>query len=155
VPPDLDVHLICDNDTTHKHPTIQRWLAAHPVPHALHPDLLLLANQVERWFGLLTDEQLRRGAHRSVQAPEKDLRTWIDQWNSNPKPFTWTKTTDEILDRLASYLQRIPGAGHEQAAGKTAYPPVVAVPVCGRQGRPPLRRLCSGMRELRRANEIL
>jgi len=81
VPPDLDVHLICDNGT------------------------LLLANQVERWFGLCTDKQLRRGAHRSVQALEKDIRTWIDQWNSNPKPLTWTKTTDEILDRLASYLQ--------------------------------------------------
>ena len=69
-------------------------------------------NQVERWFGLLTDKQLRRGAHRSVQALEKDIRTWIEQWNTNPKPFAWTKTADEILERLASYLQRIPGAGH-------------------------------------------
>jgi transposase len=69
-------------------------------------------NQVERWFGLLTDKQLRRGARRSVQALEKDIRTWTEQWNTNPKPFTWTKTADEILDRLASYLQRIPGAGH-------------------------------------------
>lgn len=66
----------------------------------------------ERWFGLLTDKRLRRAAHRSIQALEKDIRTWIEQWNQNPKPFTWTKTADEILDRLASYLQRIPGAGH-------------------------------------------
>jgi hypothetical protein len=66
----------------------------------------------ERWFGLLTDKRLRRAAHRSVQALEKDIRTWTEEWNSDPKPFIWTKTADEILDRLASYLQRIPGAGH-------------------------------------------
>jgi hypothetical protein len=69
-------------------------------------------NQVERWFGRLTDKQLRRRAHRSVQALEHDIRTWIEQWNTDPKPILWTKTADEILDRLASYLQRIPGAGH-------------------------------------------
>jgi hypothetical protein len=66
----------------------------------------------ERWFGLLTDKQLRRAAHRSIQALEHDIRAWIDQWNADPKPFAWTKTADEILDRLASYLQRIPRAGH-------------------------------------------
>ena len=69
-------------------------------------------NQVERWFGLLTDKQLRRGTHRSIQALEKDIRDWIKNWNENPKPFVWTKTADEILARLASYLHRIPGAGH-------------------------------------------
>ena len=113
VPADLDVHLICDNYTTHKHPTIKRWLAAHPRFH-MHftPTYSSWLNQVERWFGLLTDKRLRRAAHRSIQTLERDIRTWIDQWNANPKPFTWAKTADEILDRLASYLQRIPGAGH-------------------------------------------
>jgi len=113
VPADLDVHLICDNYSTHKHPTIARWLAAHPHFH-MHftPTYSSWLNQVERWFGLLTDKHLRRGAHRSIRALENDIRAWIEQWNSNPKPFTWTKTADEILDRLASYLQRIPGAGH-------------------------------------------
>ena len=113
VPAELDVHLICDNYGTHKHPTITRWLAAHPRFH-MHftPTYSSWLNQVERWFGLLTDKQLRRGAHRSIQALEKDIRTWIEQWNANPTPFVWTKTADEILDRLASYLQRIPGAGH-------------------------------------------
>jgi transposase len=113
VPADLDVHLICDNYGTHKHPTIRQWLTAHPRFH-MHftPTYSSWLNQVERWFGLLTDKQLRRGVHRSIQALEKDIRTWISQWNTNPKPFTWTKTADEILERLASYLQRIPGAGH-------------------------------------------
>jgi hypothetical protein len=46
------------------------------------------------------------------KALEKDLRNWIATWNENPKPFTWTKTADEILENLASFLQRIPGAGH-------------------------------------------
>jgi transposase len=113
VPADLDVHLICDNYSTHKHPTVQRWLAAHPRFH-MHftPTYSSWLNQVERWFGLLTDKRLRRGAHRSIQALENDIRAWINQWNSDPKPFVWTKTADEILERLASYLQRIPGAGH-------------------------------------------
>ena len=66
----------------------------------------------ERWFGLLTDKQLRRGVHKNLQALERDIRAWIAQWNDNPQPFTWTKTADEILERLASYLDRIPGAGH-------------------------------------------
>jgi transposase len=113
VPVDLQVHLICDNYGTHKHPDVQRWLAAHPRFH-MHftPTYSSWLNQVERWFGLLTDQRLRRGVHRSIPALEKDIRTWIEQWNADPKPFTWTKTADEILDRLASYLQRIPGAGH-------------------------------------------
>jgi transposase len=68
-------------------------------------------NQVERWFGLLTDKKLRRGAHKNIYALERDIREWITNWNEDPKPFTWTKTSDEILERLSSYLQRIPGAG--------------------------------------------
>jgi transposase len=113
VPAELDVHLICDNYSTHKHPAIQRWLTAHPRFH-MHftPTYSSWLNQVERWFGLLTDKRLRRGAHRSTQALESDIRAWIERWNRDPKPFVWTKTADDILERLASYLQRIPGAGH-------------------------------------------
>ncbi len=113
VPADLDVHLICDNYATHKTPGIQKWLAGHPRFH-LHftPTGSSWLNQVERWFALLTDKQLRRGVHKSVQALEKDIRAWIKTWNEDPRPFTWTKTADEILERLASYLERIPGAGH-------------------------------------------
>jgi len=113
VPADLDVHLICDNLSTHKTPAIATWLAAHPRFH-LHftPTSSSWLNQVERWFGLLTDKQLRRGTHKSVQALEKDIRDWISTWNEHPRPFVWTKTADEILERLNSYLQRIPGAGH-------------------------------------------
>jgi transposase len=104
IPADLDVHLICDNYTTHKHPTVERWLAAHPRFH-MHftPTYSSWLNQVERWFGLLTDHKLRRGVHKSLRALEDDIRDWIETWNTNPKPFTWTKTADQILERLASY----------------------------------------------------
>jgi hypothetical protein len=64
-------------------------------------------NQVERWFGLPTDKLIRRGVHTSVKALEDDIRTWIDTWNENSRPFTWTKTADEILGSLADYLAKI------------------------------------------------
>jgi len=98
---------------THKAPAEATWLDAHPRFHTHHtPTYSSWLNQVERWLGLLTDKQLRRGTHRSIQALDKDIRGWIKTWNENPKPFAWTKTADEILERLASYLHRIPGAGH-------------------------------------------
>jgi transposase len=113
VPVDFDIHLICDNLSTHKTPAIGAWLAAHPRFH-LHftPTSSSWLNQVERWFGLLTDRQLRRGVHDNVTTLERDIRSWIEHWNADPKPFVWTKTADEILERLARYLQRIPGGGH-------------------------------------------
>jgi transposase len=100
VPVDFDIHLICDNLATHKTPAIGAWLAAHPRFH-LHftPTSSSWLNQVERWFGLLTDRQLRRGVHDSVTTLERDIRTWIEHWNADPKPFVWTKTADEILPR--------------------------------------------------------
>ena len=113
VPDELVVHLVCDNLSTHKTPAITRWLDAHPRFH-LHftPTSSSWLNQVERWFGLLTDKQLRRGVHKSLPALEKDIRTWVITWNENPRPFVWLKTADEIFERLNTYLQRIPGAGH-------------------------------------------
>lgn len=108
VPAGLDVHLVCDNYATHKTPAIQKWLAAHPRFH-MHftPTYSSWLNQVERWFGLLTERQLRRGVHKNVQALERDIRSWITLWNEEPSPFTWVKTADEILERLTGYLKRI------------------------------------------------
>jgi hypothetical protein len=56
---------------------------------------------------------IRRGVHKSVQALEAGIRAWIQNWNANPRPFTWTKTADEILDSLAKYISRISGAAYE------------------------------------------
>ncbi|MER7134901.1 IS630 family transposase [Streptosporangium saharense] len=113
VPVELDVHLICDNYGTHKTPAVKAWLARHPRFH-MHftPTGSSWINQVERWFGFLTDQLIRRGTHKSVQALEKDIRTWIAQWNDNPRPFVWKKTAEEILESLARYCRRISGAGH-------------------------------------------
>ncbi len=113
VPEGLDIHVICGNYGTHKTPAIKAWLARRPRIH-MHftPTGSSWINQVERWSGFLTDQMIRRGAHKSVQALEKDIRAWVEAWNADPKPFVWKKTAEEILDSLARYLQRISGAGH-------------------------------------------
>jgi transposase/transposase-like protein len=113
VPDHLDIHLICDNYGTHKTPAVRAWLQRHPRFH-LHftPTSSSWINQVERWFGFLADQMIRRGAHKNVQALEADIRAWIKAWNDDPKPFIWTKTAEEILDSLARFCQRISGAGH-------------------------------------------
>lgn len=108
VPADLDVHLVLDNYATHKTPTIQKWLLRHPRFH-LHftPTSGSWLNLVERWFGELTAKKIKRGSHKSVKALETDIRAWIDTWNEDPKPYVWTKTADEILEKLASYCTQI------------------------------------------------
>ena len=113
VPAGLDVHLVLDNSSTHKTPAIQRWLAAHP-RFVLHftPTSASWLNLVERWFGELTSKLLKRGAHRSVQALNTDIRAWIKTWNDDPRPYVWTKTADQILESLARYCERINDSRH-------------------------------------------
>jgi transposase len=113
VPNELAIHLVLDNSSTHKTPAIRRWLAAHP-RFVLHftPTSSSWMNLVERWFAELTTKMLRRGAHRSVQALNADIRAWIDAWNDNPRPFVWTKTADEIAESIARYCQRINESRH-------------------------------------------
>jgi transposase len=113
VPAGLELHLICDNYGTHKTPEVKRWLLRHPRFHLhLTPTYSSWLNLVERWFAELTTRKLRRSAHRSVAELEADLTAWIRAWNEDPKPFVWTKTADEILDNLASYLHLISDSGH-------------------------------------------
>ena len=113
MPPELDVHLVCDNLATHKTAAISDWLARHPRFH-LHftPTGSSWINQVERWFGYLTDQMIRRGVHKSVQALEADIRAWIDTWNDNPRPYVWTKTADQILASISNYCIQINDSGH-------------------------------------------
>jgi transposase len=113
VPADLDIHLVCDNYGTHKSPAIKAWLSRHPRFQVHYtPTYSSWINQVERWFAYLTDDLLRRGDHRSVQALEKDIRAWTAAWNADPRPFIWTKTADQILASLGRLMQRITGGGH-------------------------------------------
>ena len=102
VPEGLQVHLVLDNYATRKTPAVKTWLVAHPRFH-LHftPTGSSWLNFVERWFAELTNKQIRRGVHTSVQALEADIRSWIATCNTEPRPYVWTKTADEILERLA------------------------------------------------------
>jgi transposase len=113
VPADLDVHVIVDNSSTHKTPSIQRWLVRHP-RFTLHftPTYSSWLNLVERWFAELTQKWLKRGSHHSTRELVASIRTWIQRWNDEPKPFVWHKTADEILDSLANYCQRISDSPH-------------------------------------------
>jgi len=113
VPEHLDVHVVLDNQSTHKTPSIQRWLLHHP-RFTLHftPTYSSWLNLVERWFAELTTKWIKRGTHHSVKDLTASIRTWITNWNDQPKPFVWHKTADQILDSLASYCNRISDSGH-------------------------------------------
>jgi len=113
VPDELEVHLVLDNASTHKTPAIKKWLLAHP-RFVLHftPTSSSWLNLVERWFAELTTKKLRPGSHRSVRQLNADIRTWIDTWNENPRPFVWTKTAHDILASTARYYTRINDSGH-------------------------------------------
>ncbi len=107
---DLDVHIVSDNLSAHKTPLVQRWLLRHRRFH-LHftPTYGSWMNLLERWFSALTTKQLQRAAHNSVAELAADINAWVETWNEDPKPFIWTKTADQILDRLAGYCGAITG----------------------------------------------
>jgi transposase len=113
VPADLDVHLVCDNLSTHKAPPVKNWLIKHPRFH-LHftPTSSSWLNLVERWFAEITMKLIRRGVHHSVKHLARDITAWVKNWNDNPKPYIWTKTADQILESVARYCNRINDSGH-------------------------------------------
>ncbi len=107
VPADLDVHLVMDNYATHKTKPIRDGLAKRPRWHVhFTPTSASWLNQVERFFALLTEKQLRRGVHRSTRQLENDIRSFIDAHNAAPKPFRWTKSADDILAVIHRFCQR-------------------------------------------------
>jgi transposase len=102
VPKGLQVHLICDNYATHKHPTVKAWLTKHPRFHMHYtPTSSSWLNLVERWFRELTDKALRRGVFHSVPDLIAKIEEYLDAHNENPKPFVWTATADDILAKVA------------------------------------------------------
>lgn len=104
VPKDLDVHLVMDNYATHKTPLIRAWLAKRPRWRVhLTPTSSSWLNQVERFFALLTERQIRRGAHRSVTELKADIDAFITKHNADPKPFRWTKSADHILASIERF----------------------------------------------------
>jgi transposase len=101
-PKGLQLHLICDNYATHKHPDVQAWLAKNPRVH-MHftPTSSSWLNLVERWFRELTDKALRRGVFHSVPDLIARIEEYLAAHNDDPKPFIWTATADEILAKVA------------------------------------------------------
>lgn len=102
-PPELDIHLIVDNYSTHKSAAVQRWLK--PMKRRrfhLHfiPTSSSWLNQVERWFALITERMIRRGTFRSAAELECAIYHWLANWNEAPRPFVWKATADVILDKV-------------------------------------------------------
>ena len=114
VPAELDVHLILDNYATHKTAGIRRWLLKRPRFHVhFTPTSASWLNLVERWFAAITEKQIRTGvASRSTRELEQTIRSFLNSHNTNPKPFVWTKSADDILNSIARFCRRSNDSGH-------------------------------------------
>jgi transposase len=99
-----DVHVVLDNLSAHKAPPVHRWLLRHPRFHFhFTPTYASWLNLVERFFGMLTQKALKRGSHTSIPQLREAILAYIAAHNENGKPFKWTKTADEILDKMRRF----------------------------------------------------
>ena len=114
VPKKLDVHLVIDNYSTHKHQKVRRWLAARPRFHVhFTPTYGSWLNQVEIWFNIITQRAIRRGTFQSVKDLIRKIELFVSQYNRKSKPFIWTATSDSILQKIERLCQTIAGRLHE------------------------------------------
>lgn len=113
VPSGLNIHLVVDNYATHKHPTVKRWLAAHP-RYQVHytPTYASWLNQVEIWFNLITQRAIRRGTFKSVKDLIAKIEHFVTHYNRNSRPFAWTATADSILEKVKRLCQSISETQH-------------------------------------------
>jgi transposase len=140
VPPDLQVHLILDNYSTHKCPPVQRWLKPQK-RQRFHfhftPTSSSWLNQVERWFAEITRQQIRRGSFHSVKELETTIYQYLAAWNQTPKPFVWIAISESAMPCQADFWKH-------RAACRTRDTParmtVFSVPL-RRGARPAERRL--------------
>jgi len=113
VPEDLDIHLVIDNYSTHKHAKIRKWLAARPRYHVHYtPTYASWLNQVEIWFNMITQKAIRRGTFRSVKDLINKINLFVDHYNKNSKPFMWVATADSILQKVERLCKVISGTRH-------------------------------------------
>ena len=113
VPEHLDIHLVVDNYGTHKHAKVRGWLARRPRFHVHYtPTYSSWLNQVERWFGHITQKAIRRASFSSVTDLRRQIERFVDHWNQHPKPFVWTATADSILGKLERLGKVICGTSH-------------------------------------------
>lgn len=113
VPEDMDIHLIVDNYSTHKHRRVKQWLASHPRYHVhFTPTYSSWLNQVEIWFNRITQQAIRRGTFRSVKDLVAKINQFVQHYNANTHPFVWTATADSILQKVKRLCQFISETQH-------------------------------------------
>ena len=113
VPPELDLHVILDNYATHSHPRVKAWLAKHPRFHFhFTPTYSSWLNQVERWFGIISQQAIRRGSFRGTKELGERIDHFVSHYNKGARPFAWTATADSILEKIARLCERISGTPH-------------------------------------------
>jgi putative transposase len=113
VPQDLDVHLVIDNYATHKHAKVKAWLAKRPRYHVHYtPTYASWLNQVERWFGIITQQAIRRGSFSSVKELTTKIQHFVDHYNQRTRPFVWTATAQSILDKIERLCTYTSGTAH-------------------------------------------
>jgi transposase len=96
-----DIHVVLDNLSTHTTPDMMAWLAKNPqVTFHFTPKRASWVNQIETWFGIITRQSIRRGTFTSVKVLIAQIRDYIINWNTNPTPFVWAATSDEILAKV-------------------------------------------------------
>lgn len=114
VPPGLDLHVILDNYSAHKHARVRTWLKRHPRWY-LHftPTNSSFLNMVERWLGKITYEEIRRGSYGSVKELIESIEIYLKNYNADPHVYTWTATADDILRKIGKLreLYGVPGPG--------------------------------------------
>ena len=107
-PRHLDLHLIIDNYATHKTPAVQAWLKKRPRFHFhFTPTSASWLNLVERFFAEITDKSIRRGVFRSVPELQQAIMDYLQIHNAQPKPFVWTATAGNILEKVARAKQAL------------------------------------------------
>ena len=113
VPQELDVHLVGDNYATHKHAKVKAWLAKRP-RYQIHytPTYASWLNQVERWFGVITQRAIRRGSFSSVKQLTDKISRFVNDYNTTTRPFVWTATADSIIAKVERLGTLISGTAH-------------------------------------------
>ena len=114
VPGGLELHVILDNYSTHSHPKVKAWLAEHPRFHFhFTPTYSSWLNQVERWFGIITQQAIRRGSFTSTRQLGEKIDEFVKHHNAKKaRPFAWTATADSILEKIERLCNRISGTPH-------------------------------------------
>ena len=108
VPEDKEIHIICDNYSTHKHQKVKAWFERHPRFHCHYtPTSASWLNMVERFFRDLSERRLKRGVFESVEALQRAVKEYIAHNNQNPSPFIWTAKASDILAKVARARRKL------------------------------------------------